>query len=169
MINIEQLIPIFKPLFLILFLMIIFIIIKSILKNKKKNITSEEKKDKGNKYEIFVAKKYEELGYEVYKKGIIEGLKDGGIDLIATKENETILIQCKNWKIDSKYRIRIKEIREFYGSCNFYIDDNNLDRDKTVCIYIVPDGRLIPTQSKAMFKQYKDKCRYEIIKLELAE
>ena len=56
---------------------------------------------------------------KVYFKGINEGFDDGGIDLIAYKGNETILIQCKNWEHS---QIKQEQLRVFLGDCTAYIE-----------------------------------------------
>ena len=61
------------------------------------------------------------LGYKVYFKGINEGFDDGGIDLIAYKGNEAILIQCKNWE---NSQIKQEQLRVFLGDCTAYIEQN---------------------------------------------
>ena len=55
-------------------------------------------KQKGNDYERQIGRFYQQQGYKVYFKGIKEGRRDQGIDLIAYKGREAILIQCKNWE-----------------------------------------------------------------------
>ncbi|SET17683.1 hypothetical protein [Thorsellia anophelis] len=54
----------------------------------------------GVEYEKKVGKKFEELGYYVVYNGLIKGLLDEGVDLIAIdfKRQDIHLIQCKNWK-----------------------------------------------------------------------
>ena len=89
---------------------------------KKKNFNYKELEAKGKNYEIFVGKYFENLGYKVFYNGIMKGRKDEGIDLIAEKENEILLIQCKNWKENSKYKIKDKNLKEFIGNCFLYIE-----------------------------------------------
>jgi len=81
----------------------------------------------GKIYERYVGYLYEAQGYEVQYVGIIKGLEDLGRDVIATKGNEIIVIQCKNW---SKFRtIYEKHIFQFFGTVFQYKDEN---RDKKV-------------------------------------
>lgn len=87
------------------------------LKPKKKFYYGENwKKKKGDDYEFYIKKFYENEGYKVFPNGYIKGFKDGGIDLIAHKEKETILIQCKNWKSKAE----LKNITKFYNDCKNY-------------------------------------------------
>ncbi len=78
-------------------------------------------KQKGDKYELQIGKYYQSQGYKVYFKGINEGRKDEGIDLIAYKNKEAILIQCKNWE---NSQIKQEHLRIFLGDCTAYIEQN---------------------------------------------
>lgn len=89
------------------------------LKPKKKFYYGENwKKKKGDDYEYYIKKFYENEGYRVHPNGYIKGLKDEGIDLVAHKDigKETILIQCKNWKKGAE----LKDITKFYNDCKNY-------------------------------------------------
>ncbi len=46
------------------------------------------------------------------------GLKDGGIDLICRKNGDILLVQCKNWKLEST--IYEKHICQLFGASKFY-------------------------------------------------
>jgi len=162
MISIEQVfhnIPMTKELIIIFFLLLALILLKQSIKK-----TSYKKKQiKGAKYEKLVSQRYQKENYDVYEKGLKEGFKDAGIDLVARRNDEILLIQCKNWDINNKYRVREKEVREFYGACQFYIDEKGLNKHNTICIYIVPDAKLILPNAKGLFKKHYKNCRFEII------
>lgn len=76
----------------------------------------------GRLYERFVGYLYEEQGYDVEYVGIFKGFEDLGRDLICQKNNEFIVIQCKNW---AKFRtIYEKHIFQFFGTVFQYKDEN---------------------------------------------
>lgn len=94
--------------------------------NHQKNIptpktTYQENKKRGNDYEEFVGAYYERQGYQVTYHGLEKGRKDGGIDLIAENEYETLLIQCKAWQ---KAIVKQKHIKEFIGNCTIFLENN---------------------------------------------
>jgi len=62
-------------------------------------------------FEKFSAALLRNEGYVVERKGGAH--PDGGVDLIATKDNETILVQCKHWKT---WDIKPKTVREMIGT-----------------------------------------------------
>ena len=72
----------------------------------------------GKMYERYIGYLYERKGYKVTYRGIEMGLEDGGIDLICSKKGEILLVQCKNWSLDST--IYEKHICQLYGASRFY-------------------------------------------------
>ena len=68
----------------------------------------------GKRYERYIGYLYERRGYKVDYDGITLNMEDRGRDLICTKDNEIIIIQCKNWS-ESK-TIYEKHIFQFFGT-----------------------------------------------------
>ena len=62
------------------------------------------------KFELLVGALFRQHGYQVIENG--GGGADGGIDLELRKDNERILVQCKQWRT---WRVGVKPIRELYG------------------------------------------------------
>ena len=65
-------------------------------KRKSKQNIEIANKQKGDKYEFQIGEYYKHKGYKIYQNGINKGVADGGIDLVAYKGDEAVLIQCKN-------------------------------------------------------------------------
>lgn len=77
----------------------------------------------GRDYEMFIGHEYEQKGYKVIYTGITDRLEDKGRDLIAHKDNEILIIQCKNW---SKYKeIHENHICQLFGTTVQYNIENN--------------------------------------------
>ncbi|MCK5510560.1 restriction endonuclease [Candidatus Parcubacteria bacterium] len=72
----------------------------------------------GRDYEMYVGYLYEQKGYSVEYKGIIDGFDDLGRDVIATKDNEVCIIQCKRWA--QRKRIHEKHIFQLFGTTMEY-------------------------------------------------
>ena len=79
-------------------------------------------KQKGDKYELQISNLYKRKGYKVYPNGAINGVADGGIDLIAYKGNEAVLIQCKNWEYS---QVKQEHLRIFLGDCTAYLEKSH--------------------------------------------
>jgi hypothetical protein len=76
----------------------------------------------GRLYERFVGYQFEKQGYDVEYVGIFKGYEDLGRDLICTKGNEMVVVQCKNW---SQFKtIYEKHIFQFFGTVFQYKDEN---------------------------------------------
>ncbi len=68
----------------------------------------------GRDYEMFIGYEYEQKGYKVTYTGITDRLEDKGRDLIAQKDDEILIIQCKNW---AKYKeIHENHICQLFGT-----------------------------------------------------
>lgn len=82
----------------------------------------------GRDYEFYVGYLYSKKGYEVEYFGSEKGLEDLGRDLIAKKDGETLIIQCKYWGAGKQ--IHEKHINQLYGTMICYCFENSLPRDK---------------------------------------
>jgi len=66
-------------------------------------------------FEKFCAALLRSEGFAVERKGGAQ--PDGGVDMVATKNNEPMLVQCKHWKT---WTVQEKVIRELLGSMTHY-------------------------------------------------
>lgn len=101
----------------------------------------------GSEYEKFIGAKYEETGYEVVYNGIERGVHDGGIDLIATKDGQLTLVQCKNWIDFEGHKLTSKDFRAYLGDCYLYLLRNR-DISQVAYHYIVSDYEMIGTSGR---------------------
>lgn len=79
--------------------------------------TKEMKKALGLLYERYIGSEFHKL-YSVRFHGAINGVKDGGIDLIAWDHKTIYLIQCKYWKNSRPIPDAI--LTQFYGDIAYY-------------------------------------------------
>ena len=61
-------------------------------------------------FETYIGEAFRQQGYEVEETG--GGGADGGIDLILRNEQETVLVQCKQWR---NQLVKVNVVREMYG------------------------------------------------------
>lgn len=78
----------------------------------------KSKWDIGRDYEMYVGYLYKQKGYSIEYKGIIDGFDDLGRDIIATKNDEVCVIQCKYWAQYKK--IHEKHIFQLFGTTMEY-------------------------------------------------
>lgn len=61
-------------------------------------------------FEMLVGEAFRRQGYRIEETGL--GGADGGIDLRLSKDGQTTLVQCKQWRTQ---RVDVKVVREMYG------------------------------------------------------
>ena len=133
-------------------------------KNRKERYKKylETVSNKGKEYEEFVAGYFKIDGYEVNPHGIKNGKKDKGIDIICCKDDEVILIQCKNWKEDSKYKINHEKLKAFVGCCTEYVNENKLF-DKNIKLKFITSNYILDESGKKFLQESKT-LQYEVLK-----
>jgi len=123
----------------------------------------KDSKKKGDDYEKHVAKHYEEKGYIVKFNGIEKGKKDSSIDLIAIKKEELILIQCKDWKEDGKYKINHEKIKAFVGDTYAFIEKNKNYAEYEISRIFAVSGKILDTSAIKFIKANKEIVRYQLL------
>ncbi|AQW85874.1 putative restriction endonuclease [Campylobacter pinnipediorum subsp. caledonicus] len=136
-------------------------------KEEENQKPKENRYQKGRKYELYIKNFFEKKEYKVYPKGYIEKRKDSGIDLIAYKNNEMALIQCKNWTNPPKQ----KELKVFVINCDLYINQNkDKIKDKTIRKLFITSNSKQDYGVKCFLEEYNKqndiKIEYIIINME---
>ena len=88
----------------------------------------------GRDYEQFIGHQYRKKGYDVDDFGSYMGLEDLGRDIIAKKDDTTLIIQCKYWS--SIKQIHEKHITQLYGTMISYCIENNIEQEKVKGVLI---------------------------------
>jgi len=113
----------------------------------------------GRLYERFIGYLYEEQGYDVEYVGIFKGFEDLGRDLICQKDNEFIVIQCKNW---AKFRtIYEKHIFQFFGTVFQYKDENPDKKAKAIFYTTTELSDLARRFSKELGIELKENFKFD--------
>ena len=101
----------------------------------------------GRDFERYIGYLYETQGYSVFYHGAIKGFEDLGRDIIATKNNEILIIQCKYWSKDKT--IHEKHVFQLYGTIIAFEIDNPKKTVKGILI--------TSTNLSDVAKKYADK------------
>lgn len=96
--------------------------------DRYKNSHNKSKWQIGRDYELYIGYRYSLKGYDIDYFGSYMGLEDLGRDIIAKKDDITLIIQCKYWS--SKKQIHEKHITQLYGTMVSYCIENNLKKNK---------------------------------------
>lgn len=88
----------------------------------------------GRDYEQSVGYQYRQKGYDVDNYGAYMGLEDLGRDIIAKKDENILIIQCKYWS--SIKQIHEKHITQLYGTTASYCIENHVDPSKVQGVLI---------------------------------
>jgi hypothetical protein len=88
----------------------------------------------GIDYERYVGYYYEQQGYIVKYHGALKVKEDLGIDLICTKDEETLIVQCKRLSQVKEIPVRENVIAQIYGASKYYEMENNIKNAKPVII-----------------------------------
>lgn len=88
----------------------------------------------GRDYEQYVGHQYRKKGYEVDDYGSYMGLEDLGRDIIAKKDETTLIIQCKYWS--SVKLVHEKHITQLYGTMMSYCLENKIDQSRVKGVLI---------------------------------
>ena len=73
----------------------------------------------GIDFERYVGHLYEQEGYIVKFHGAVMGMEDLGIDLICTKNDRTLAIQCKRLSAIKEIPVRENVVSQIYGASKF--------------------------------------------------
>lgn len=79
----------------------------------------------GRDYELYIGYLYQNKGYKIDYFGSYMGLEDLGRDLIATKKEKVLIIQCKYWSKEKV--IHEKHVMQLYGSIIAYKIEHHTD------------------------------------------
>lgn len=86
----------------------------------------------GRDYELYVGYQYSLKGYDVDFFGSYMGLEDLGRDIIAKKDQEILIIQCKYWS--TKKQIHENHINQLFGTTVSYCIENKIEWDRVRAI-----------------------------------
>jgi hypothetical protein len=94
--------------------------------DRYRNSHNKSKWQIGRDYELYVGYKYSLKGYDIDYFGSYMGIEDLGRDIIAKKDGEVLIIQCKYWS--SKKQIHENHINQLFGTMMCYCIEHNVER-----------------------------------------
>jgi len=147
--------------------------IKKLKQEKKENISKPKntnklsnikKKQKGDKYEEYIADFFRNLEYTVWEHGKEKGVEDSSIDLFIKKEKHIYFVQCKNWE---KWKINHKEVKATRTDVREYLKNNqefwNLIKNYHMKILYVTPKRCLTKSAYKYIEENKEIVEYQVI------
>ena len=143
---------------------LIFLLLNSLNKNDNNPILSKlETFDIANKtensvdYEYYIQNLYKQEGYEVNSESY------GSIDMVANKNNQIMLVCCKN----TDRSLEQDELEVFIKSCDIYINENLSDTGKQITKVLITNYPQISQEISKYIKKINEensiKTEYKII------
>lgn len=121
-------------------------------------------KEKGDRYEAYIAGIYRKRKYRVIENGKEKGRLDGGIDLIAIKDNIVIFIQCKDWNENNSHKITHENIKILRINVQDFIERNLIYKNYKIELKYTLSGNFIHKSAEKYMQECKEKISHEIIK-----
>lgn len=118
----------------------------------------------GRVYERYIGYLYEKDGWEVKYDGIIKGFEDFGRDLICSKNEKTLIIQCKCWAKEKV--IREKHIMQLFGTTVLYEYEHKISNVTPVFFTTtkLSEAATLVADRLGIQIRYEDLKRYPMIK-----
>ena len=137
------------------------------IKPYERKTSNQDKKNKGNSYETYIANFFKAQGYYVWEHGKEKGVKDSSIDLIIKKDKYIFFVQCKNWE---KWKINHKEVKATRTDVREYLKKEkefwNLIKSYNPKILYVTPKRCLSKSAYTYIKENSDIVEYKVIPIE---
>ncbi|MDO7253061.1 restriction endonuclease [Helicobacter cappadocius] len=111
--------------------------------------------NKGDDYELFVGNVLANRDFQVIQTGKIFLIADHKVDLIAIKDDELMMIQCKNYDVSSPYQMEKQELIELEEHIDSFMKSYIWSFQKITDIQI----RIFVSHDNILTQKAKDYCR----------
>jgi hypothetical protein len=134
------------------------------VEKKTNKMTMKQKKEKGDKYETFIANFFKEQGYFVWEHGKEKGVEDSSIDLFVKKGKLVYFVQCKNWE---NWKINHKEVKATRTDVRDYLEKNkefwSMIKDYEMKILYVTPKKCLTKSAYKYIEENSDTVEYKVI------
>lgn len=120
---------------------------------------SLRKSKEGSEYEIFIYSLLLKKKYKIIHNCIELKEKDKGIDFIAVKDSNMLLIQCKNW---SDFEVEHYHLKEFYANCEIYLSKIDVAQYKIRKIFITSQD-VLSSSAKIFLEENSSLFEHHIV------
>ncbi len=132
-----------------------------------KNIINQSQYKSG-KYESYISKYFEALGYKIIEYTKVQGVKDCGIDLMLKKGREFVFVKCKDWDSRTQNKIDSKDIQYTRMNVRDYIENKKALFDMyNWKIFYVTSTELLDKSAKHKIEEFSHEIEHKVIMLEI--
>lgn len=123
----------------------------------------------GRLYERYIGYMCEQGGWDVKYQGATEGVADGGLDLICTKNGKHMLVQCKRLSKAKGSLVRENTVAQIFGAARYFALKSGI-RPQSVLAKIVTtselsdEAKLFAAHLKVAYQENIELGRYPAIK-----
>jgi len=141
----------------------IILIKKFVNKKDTKRILNkhEENEKKGLTLELRTRKKYEELGYAVTHHEIEDEKKELGIDLLCSRDDKTLLVQCNNYSKSKS--ITAEDIKIFHSNAVKYAKTNDIEKNDVEFRYAILFNEVLDKSAINILEDDSYNCKYIVV------
>jgi Holliday junction resolvase len=121
----------------------------------------------GIQYERYIGWQYEKNGYDVIYHGALKGKEDLGIDLVATKNGITHIVQCKRYSEIKRIPVRENSVAQIFGAAKVFEYQEKLKNVIPVIITsfeLSEEARRFAKALKVMVREHEPLKMYPCIK-----
>ena len=129
-------------------------------------ISRAKQRERGGLYVAYISNLYKQNGYTIVADGIYNSVHEQGIDIIAIKDKELLFIKCKDWDINSRYKINRKDIQYVRMNVRDYLDKNPLFHDYKWKILYITSQNIFDKSANSKIIEHSDEIDHKIIPAE---
>jgi hypothetical protein len=114
-----------------------------------------------NEYVEYIASRYQKLGYNIW-----DHKENIGIDIIAKKQKELLLVLCHYWQKNENHKLTINDIKAFRIDVNDFIESNPVFQNYKASLLLILSKDKIEEHAQGYIQELQNRGKtinYEVI------
>lgn len=109
---------------------------------------------------------YESQGYLIEYGDGKKSIRPKGIDIIATKFNETLLVKCENQREKDPYRIDKNALKRFMVECDYCVKHYPEYKNERIRKILVTPENILDQGAQKFAEEYSKNIEYQLMPFE---
>lgn len=114
-------------------------------------------------YRLQLCRYFESQGYLIEYSGEGSRFQAKGIDIIATKFHETVLIKCENQREKDPYRIEKRSLKRFMVDCDYFLKSEPSFRNERIRKIIITPENILDSSARKFVQEYARNIEHLLI------